>query len=75
MPGLERNGKLPWYPKSINIINRKIHKMRKQLLLFILILFPALLLAQSGKVFDNLSMKSEILKMDRKYAIYLPPDL
>ena len=30
--------------------------------------------AQTGKVFDNLSMKSEILKMDRKYAIYLPPD-
>ncbi len=30
--------------------------------------------AQTGKVYDNLSMKSEILKMDRKYAIYLPPD-
>jgi len=30
--------------------------------------------AQSGKVFDNLSMKSEILNMERKYAIYLPPD-
>ena len=30
--------------------------------------------AQTGKVFDNLSMKSEILKMDRKYAVYLPPD-
>ncbi len=31
-------------------------------------------LAQTGKVFDNLSMKSEILDMERKYAIYLPPD-
>jgi enterochelin esterase-like enzyme len=30
--------------------------------------------AQSGKVFDNLSMKSTLLKMDRKYAVYLPPD-
>ena len=30
--------------------------------------------AQTGKVFDNLSMKSEILKMERKYAVYLPPD-
>lgn len=30
--------------------------------------------AQSGRVFDNLSMKSEILNSDRKYAIYLPPD-
>jgi enterochelin esterase-like enzyme len=31
-------------------------------------------LAQTGKVFDNLSMESEILNMERKYAIYLPPD-
>jgi enterochelin esterase-like enzyme len=30
--------------------------------------------AQTGKVSDNLSMMSKILKMDRKYAIYLPPD-
>jgi enterochelin esterase-like enzyme len=30
--------------------------------------------AQSGKVLDNLSMYSDILDMDRKYAIYLPPD-
>lgn len=30
--------------------------------------------AQKGKVSDNLSMTSKILKMDRKYAIYLPPD-
>ena len=40
---------------------------------FALSLFP-LLMAQSGKIFDNLSMPSKILKMDRKYAIYLPPD-
>lgn len=31
-------------------------------------------LAQSGKVMDNLSLKSKILNMDRKFAIYLPPD-
>ena len=30
--------------------------------------------SQTGKVFDNLSLKSKILNMDRKYAIYLPPD-
>jgi enterochelin esterase-like enzyme len=30
--------------------------------------------AQSGKVMDNLSVKSRILNMDRKYAVYLPPD-
>jgi len=33
------------------------------------------LFAQTGgQVFDNLSMPSKILKMDRKYAIYLPSD-
>lgn len=30
--------------------------------------------SQSGKVYDNLSMTSEILKGERKYAVYLPPD-
>ena len=30
--------------------------------------------AQGGKVFDNLSVKSKILKMERNYAIYLPSD-
>jgi enterochelin esterase-like enzyme len=30
--------------------------------------------SQSGKVYDNLSMPSKILKTDRKFAIYLPPD-
>ena len=38
------------------------------------IIFPNLLMAQTGKVIDNLSMKSKILNMDRKYAVYLPPD-
>jgi enterochelin esterase-like enzyme len=33
-----------------------------------------LLSAQTGKVFDNLSLKSKILNMERKYAVYLPPD-
>lgn len=32
------------------------------------------LMAQTGKVFDNLTLKSAILKMDRKYSVYLPPD-
>ena len=30
--------------------------------------------AQTGKVFDQLSHKSKILKTDRNFAIYLPPD-
>jgi enterochelin esterase-like enzyme len=41
-------------------------------LLFVLL--PALLFAQTGEVYDNLTLKSKILKGDRKYAIYLPPD-
>ena len=30
--------------------------------------------AQTGKVFDNLTLPSKILKSDRKFAVYLPPD-
>ena len=37
-------------------------------------LLSASALAQTGKVFDNLTMTSEILGGERKYAIYLPPD-
>ena len=37
-----------------------------------LLAIPAL--AQTGKVLDNLSVPSKLLKSDRKYAIYLPPD-
>ena len=49
--------------------------MIKKLLTFILMVsFSATLFSQSGKVYDNLSMHSEILNMDRKYAVYLPPD-
>jgi enterochelin esterase-like enzyme len=40
----------------------------------LLIVLPVFLFAQSGKVFDNLSMTSKILKGERKYAVYLPPD-
>ena len=29
--------------------------------------------AQDSKIFDNLSMKSKVLNMDRKFAVYLPP--
>lgn len=46
----------------------------KNLYSLLLLLFPAMLFAQSGKVMDNLSVPSKILKGDRKYAIYLPPD-
>jgi enterochelin esterase-like enzyme len=39
-----------------------------------LMLCCSTLFAQTGKVYDNLSLPSKILKMDRKYAVYLPPD-
>jgi enterochelin esterase-like enzyme len=38
------------------------------------LLLSSNLFAQSGKVYDNLSLPSKILKSDRKYAVYLPPD-
>lgn len=46
---------------------------------FILSLFLGIAISlcsfsQTGRVFDNLSMKSNILKMERNYAVYLPPD-
>lgn len=42
--------------------------------MFFLIISPFLGIAQHGKVMDNLTMKSNILQMERKFAIYLPPD-
>ena len=41
--------------------------------IFALLFLTFTLVAQTGKVFDNLSMTSKILKSERKYAIYLPP--
>ena len=51
--------------------------MKKQTLFLcsMLACMPLLVFSQStGKVFDNLSLPSKILKMERKYAVYLPPD-
>src|SRR5512140_2800985 len=48
--------------------------MRKQLFTLILSTFAFCLFGQTGKVKDDLAVQSKILKMDRKYAIYLPPD-
>ena len=49
---------------------RKIYRLS---LLFIIITSTNFIFAQS-KVFDNLTMKSEILNMERSYSVYLPPD-
>lgn len=48
----------------------------KRLVLFsvVFVLAFSLIQAQTGKVFDKLSHSSKILKMDRNYAVYLPPD-
>ncbi len=49
--------------------------MPKVILSFILSFFISnLSFAQSGKVFDKLSHPSKILKDERNFAIYLPPD-
>lgn len=52
--------------------------MKKLLISFLAfnLIVPLCLWAQShsGKVYDNLSVTSKILKSERKYAIYLPPD-
>jgi len=49
--------------------------MMKKAPLYILLMTATLMAsAQTGKVYDNLSMESQILKMARNYAIYLPPD-
>src|SRR5687767_9766560 len=43
--------------------------------LFLSALFcPAFLFAQTGKVIDNVTLQSKILKMERKFSVYLPPD-
>ncbi len=48
--------------------------MKKNLLIVALVVLVGQLKAQTGKVFDNLTVTSKILKSERKFAIYLPPD-
>jgi len=49
--------------------------MRKLFYGIVSVLISLTALAQSGgKVYDNLSVTSKILNMDRKYAVYLPAD-
>ncbi len=49
-------------------------KKNQWILLAAIFSLPLLSNAQSGKVMDNLSLSSKILKMDRKFSVYLPPD-
>ena len=48
--------------------------MKKLATIILILSISITLTAQTGKVFDNLTVPSKILKMDRKYALYLPPD-
>jgi len=48
--------------------------MKRISLLFISLSMSFATMAQTGKVFDDLSLKSKVLNMERQYAIYLPPD-
>lgn len=49
--------------------------IKKTIFLFVICLvISASSFAQNGKVYDQLTMSSKILKGERNYAIYLPPD-
>ena len=59
--------------ERINSFNYTI-MIRKAAFLMALTITAINLNAQTGKVHDELTMESKILNMERKYAIYLPPD-
>jgi enterochelin esterase-like enzyme len=46
----------------------------KRNVLLIAVIFPLISLAQSGRVLDSEVMTSKVLKSERKFAVYLPPD-
>ena len=46
----------------------------KKLSAILMLFLPVEATAQTGKISDDMSMKSEILNMERKYSVYLPPD-
>lgn len=48
--------------------------MKPTMLILAASLFISTGLAQTGKIFDNLGMQSKLLKGERKFAVYLPPD-
>ena len=54
--------------------NSNTFTMKNFLIIGTLIITSMISNGQTGKVMDNLTMKSKILNMDRKYAVYLPPD-
>ena len=67
-------GYLPALMKLILLNDKNSPEMKKSLLSLCFLIIALSLVAQTGKVMDNLTMTSKILKMERKYAVYLPPD-
>jgi enterochelin esterase-like enzyme len=61
-------------PSFCLILSEATLFMKKPTLILILFFLSFTMFAQMGKVYDNVSMTSKILKSDRKFAIYLPPD-
>lgn len=59
---------------KFNCSIQNINKLKQVFYILLAVSLSLSVYAQTGKVFDNLSMKSRILNMDRKFAIYLPPD-
>lgn len=48
--------------------------MNRFSLLSLILMFVSLIaFSQESKVFDELTLTSKILNMERKYAVYLPP--
>lgn len=57
----------------VNVLTtQKYHTMKSKIALLLFLFLPALCWSQESKVFDNLTIKSSILKVDKKFAIYLP---
>jgi enterochelin esterase-like enzyme len=49
--------------------------MRRHIIILCLtIIISGTITGQTGKVYDNLTLTSKILKSERKFAVYLPPD-
>ena len=60
--------------EQLKIASKIIFMITKWLSVCFFFLISGFMFAQSGKVFDQLVLKSEILGSDRNFAIYLPPD-
>mgnify|MGYP001502346609 CR=1 FL=1 len=59
------------YPR---FLENRDYVTEKTIFLLALICSVSSVFAQSGKVYDALTLPSKILNMERNYAIYLPPD-